>query len=188
MPCLSLNIICVRPAALAVATATMAAVGVQPVSGAALSVQTGPRTVLSTIHAPAATLAVVPMRRATLKVTPIKQDGGQTPGPRPSTARLMVTPVVGMSLAALPLPQAKVSAQTGRTASVSVTALPKAMLAVTPASQVVQAVVTAPTVRLRIAEVCSIGSGELFVLATQEGPLRTQNGGFLLLDPAGETD
>lgn len=183
MSCLSLNIVCIRQAAIAVTTATMAAVGVQPTVGATLSVQSGARMALSPIHASAATLAVAPTKHATLKATLVPQDEGQTPGPRPSTARLAVTPIVGTSLAAHPLPQANVSVQTGRTVAASVATLLQTALAVTPASLASLSVAATPAAQLHIAEVCSIGGGELFVLATQEGPLRTQDGGFLLLAP-----
>lgn len=37
---------------------------------------------------------------------------------------------------------------------------------------------------LTISEVCSVGDDSLVVLAASDGPLRTKNGGYILLDPA----
>ncbi|MBO4499205.1 MAG: hypothetical protein J5732_03000 [Bacteroidaceae bacterium] len=38
--------------------------------------------------------------------------------------------------------------------------------------------------RLTVGEVCGVSGGTLVVLAAQDGPLRTKNGGYLLLNPA----
>ena len=51
---------------------------------------------------------------------------------------------------------------------------PDAELAVAPESQV----------RLSIGEVCTISGGTLVVLAASDGPLRTRDGGYFLLNPA----
>ncbi len=40
---------------------------------------------------------------------------------------------------------------------------------------------------LVIGEVCSVAGGEVYVLAGTDGPLRTRDGGYLLLDPSRET-
>lgn len=37
---------------------------------------------------------------------------------------------------------------------------------------------------LTVGEVCSISPGSILVLAASDGPLRTRDGGYLLLDPA----
>lgn len=38
--------------------------------------------------------------------------------------------------------------------------------------------------RLTVGEVCGVSGGTLVVLAAEDGPLRTKNGGYLLLNPA----
>jgi len=38
--------------------------------------------------------------------------------------------------------------------------------------------------RLTVGEVCDASGGTLVVLAAKDGPLRTKNGGYLLLNPA----
>lgn len=37
---------------------------------------------------------------------------------------------------------------------------------------------------LHVGEVCGVSGGTLVVLAAKDGPLRTKNGGYLLLNPA----
>ena len=71
---------------------------------------------------------------------------------------------------------------------------PSATLAVSPygsanvASEATQqaALVVEPTpqLALSIGEVCGVSPGTMVVLAASDGPLRTRDGGFLLLDPA----
>lgn len=82
--------------------------------------------------------------------------------------------------------------------ALNVNALPQAMLTVTPLvlptlvaeSQVSSRLTVEVSTQsvLTVGEVCSIGGGELTVLAASDGPLRTRDGGFFLLDPARETD
>lgn len=38
--------------------------------------------------------------------------------------------------------------------------------------------------QLTIGEVCTVNSGTIVVLAASDGPLRTRNGGYFLLNPA----
>jgi len=45
------------------------------------------------------------------------------------------------------------------------------------------AVNVVPQATVAIGEVCSVSDGELVVLATATDPLRTRDGGFILLDP-----
>lgn len=69
---------------------------------------------------------------------------------------------------------AHVDVTPGAQASASVVPVHDAELAVAPESQV----------RLSIGEVCTISGGTLVVLAASDGPLRTRDGGFFLLNPA----
>lgn len=75
-----------------------------------------------------------------------------------------VTPIEGASL--------KVAAAYG--SSLKATALQGASLKVTPAQGVL----------LSVGEVCSVSPGTIVVLAASDGPLRTRDGGYFLLDPA----
>lgn len=58
-------------------------------------------------------------------------------------------------------------------ASLSISSLAPASIALTP---------TEP-LALIVAEVCSVCSGTLVVLAASDGPLRTKDGGYFLLNP-----
>jgi hypothetical protein len=40
--------------------------------------------------------------------------------------------------------------------------------------------------KLTVTPVCTVGSGTLVVLASLDGPLRTRDGGYILLDPSRE--
>lgn len=97
----------------------------------------------------------------TLNITPVP----------PSSLVLAAPPVPSLKLTPAPSPVLKVAP--GAPPVLSVKPVPQAALSVKPM----------PQSRLVIGEVCSISGGELVVLATQDGPLRTQNGGYLLLDP-----
>lgn len=72
--------------------------------------------------------------------------------------------------------------------ALNVNALPQAMLTVTPLVLPTLVAESKVSSRLTVGEVCSIGGGELTVLAASDGPLRTRDSGFFLLDPARETD
>lgn len=64
-----------------------------------------------------------------------------------------------------------------------VTPQPSSTLSVKPVPQPVLSITPVPQSKLVVGEVCTIGDGELIVLAGVDGPLRTRNGGYLLLDP-----
>ena len=59
-----------------------------------------------------------------------------------------------------------------------------ASLAVSPAAGASLGVTPTDGCTLTIGEVCSVSSGTLVVLAGSDGPLRTRDGGYLLLNPA----
>lgn len=97
---------------------------------------------------------------------------------------LNVNPVEGAALAvAQPEPAALVVTQQ-EGASLKVALVDGAALAVTPNSAASLAVELAQGASFSIGEVCSVSGGTIVVLAASDGPLRTRDGGYLLLDPA----
>ena len=58
-----------------------------------------------------------------------------------------------------------------------------ATLAVVLVQGASMAVETLPQMRMDIGEVCTVDSGTIVVLAASDGPLRTRDGGFFLLNP-----
>lgn len=72
--------------------------------------------------------------------------------------------------------------------STDVTPIESSAITVTPTEQAALTVTPQPQAVLAIGEVCSVSTGELYVLAASDGPLRTRDGGYILLDPAGEID
>ena len=97
--------------------------------------------------------------------------------PEPSAA-LAIAAVAAATLAVAP-----VAPVSSRVAPVS-----PAALTVTPAGQAVLTVTPQQQAVLTIGEVCSVSPGTLVVLAASDGPLRTRNGGYFLLDPATNPD
>lgn len=89
-------------------------------------------------------------------------------------AALGVTPSQGSSLAVEPQEGAALEVETAEEASLEAALQQGALLGVKPVEGAT----------LSVGEVCSVGSGTLVVLAASDGPLRTRDGGFLLLDPA----
>ena len=92
----------------------------------------------------------------------------------PARQASLLIAATAVSLSVETAAMAQVDVTTGAQASASVAPAPDAELAVAPESQV----------RLSIGEVCSISGGTLVVLAASDGPLRTRDGGFFLLNPA----
>lgn len=69
--------------------------------------------------------------------------------------------------------QAAVTLAKDSQAGVDVSVAGEAVLEIVPAAAV-----------LTLGEVCTVSSGTVVVLAAADGPLRTRNGGYLLLNPA----
>ena len=92
----------------------------------------------------------------------------------PPPAASALTPKPAKVTATTIPPTVRVSAVTGSGATVSAVTTPPAK---------VVANTLPPTVKVTIGEVCAITNGELDALASTEGPLRTRDGGFFLLDP-----
>ena len=59
----------------------------------------------------------------------------------------------------------------------------KSELSMMPAEQSVLTVTLQPQAVLTMSEVCSVSGGVIVVLAASDGPLRTRDGGYLLLNP-----
>ena len=72
-----------------------------------------------------------------------------------------------------PVQQATLAIKTATSGS-DVTAIQQAVLTVLPEEQAT----------LTIGEVCTVNRGTIVVLAASDGPLRTRDGGYFLLDPA----
>jgi hypothetical protein len=101
-----------------------------------------------------------------------------------SCINLSVTPVapavlgistqVDASLTVEPVPGSSLSVQPQEGASISVKPDGGASINLTPQGGCT----------LTVGEVCSVTGGTLVVLAASDGPLRTRDGGYILLNPA----
>lgn len=105
-----------------------------------------------------------------------------------SCITLTLTPVQPATVTVAAVRPASVAVDAVRPASVAVAPRPASALAVAPRPASDLAATPVAPARLTIGEVCSVGGGELYVLAATDGPLRTRDGGYILLDPARETD
>ena len=75
-----------------------------------------------------------------------------------------------------------------QTASVKITTQQTAKMVIYPGTPMQAAVNMQRQAELVIGEVCSVGTDTICVLAATDGPLRTVNGGYLLLNPENEQD
>lgn len=96
---------------------------------------------------------------------------------------LSITPVPMASLAAIALESATLAVTGTEQLSLSATPTSQPVLTVTPEEQPALTVQAVPQVRIIIGEVCSVGRGTIVVLAASDGPLRTRDGGYFLLNP-----
>jgi len=69
-------------------------------------------------------------------------------------------------------------------AVLTATAVASATLAGTPAEQAAPVVTPVQQATITLGEVCTVSSDTIVVLAASDGPLRTRDGGYFLLDPA----
>lgn len=97
---------------------------------------------------------------------------------------LTLTVAAPASLAVTPGASASLSVETAAAPSVGVVPVQGASLAVEPPQGASLAVEPSQQLRLDIGEVCTVGSGTIVVLAASDGPLRTRDGGYFLLNPA----
>lgn len=68
--------------------------------------------------------------------------------------------------------------------SLSVPAVPSASISIGSVSQASGEMVPLQQLKLTCSEVCTVAGGTIVVLAASDGPLRTRNGGYFLLNPA----
>lgn len=101
-----------------------------------------------------------------------------------SCIALTVTPVAPAVLGVTPLDGAGLAVEAAAGASLGVTPAEGAALTVAPASGATLAIVPTPGAMLTVGEVCGVSGGTLVVLAGSDGPLRTRDGGYFLLNPA----
>ncbi len=93
-----------------------------------------------------------------------------------------------------PVPSAVLTATVVAAATLAVTAAEQPTLAVvpteqpsltvTPGEQAALAVTPVQQAKLTLGEVCTVSSDTIVVLAASDGPLRTRDGGYILLNPA----
>jgi len=94
-----------------------------------------------------------------------------------------ITPVLQASLL-VSATAASLSIETTAMAGVNVTPAAQVSAKVTPVPKAELTVTTEPQAQLTIGEVCTVSPGTIVVLAASDGPLRTRDGGYFLLNPA----
>ena len=97
---------------------------------------------------------------------------------------LTVTPSAPAVLGITPQEGASMAVEPVAGTSLSVEPASPVVLGVTPAAPAVLDIVPQEGCTLTIGEVCSVSGGTIVVLAASDGPLRTRDGGYLLLNPA----
>lgn len=95
-----------------------------------------------------------------------------------------LTPVPSAALTATAVAAATLAVTTAEQPSLTVAPAEQLSLAVTPAGQAALAVTPVQQATLTLGEVCTVSSDTIVVLAASDGPLRTSDGGYFLLNPA----
>lgn len=95
-----------------------------------------------------------------------------------------LTPVPSAVLAATAVAAATLAVTTMGQPALAVVLTEQPALAVTPSEQAALTVTPVGKSTLTIGEVCTVSRGTIVVLAASDGPLRTRNGGYILLNPA----
>ena len=95
-----------------------------------------------------------------------------------------LTPVPSAVLTATAVATATLAVTTAEQPSLEVTPVEQPSLAVTPADQAALAVTPVQQATLTLGEVCTVSNDTIVVLAASDGPLRTRDGGYILLNPA----
>lgn len=96
----------------------------------------------------------------------------------------VLTPVPSAVLTATAVAAATLAVTTAEQPALEVTPAEQPSLAVTPADQAALAVTPVQQATLTLGEVCTVGNDTIVVLAASDGPLRTRDGGYFLLNPA----
>ena len=89
-----------------------------------------------------------------------------------------------LSLDLHPVAAAELSVAAAPGADLGVTALGQAALGVTPSPEASLGITPDAGLTLAVGEVCSVSGGAIVVFAGSDGPFRTKNGGYFLLNPA----
>lgn len=95
-----------------------------------------------------------------------------------------LTPVPSAALTATVVAAATLAVTAAEQPALAVVPTERPSLAVTPAEQAALAVTPVQQATLTLGEVCTVSSGTIVVLAASDGPLRTRDGGYILLNPA----
>lgn len=96
----------------------------------------------------------------------------------------VLTPVPSPVLTVAAVSAATLAVTTAEQPSLEVTPFEQPSLAVTPADQAALSAEPVQQATLTLGEVCTVSSDTIVVLAASDGPLRTRDGGYFLLDPA----
>lgn len=89
-----------------------------------------------------------------------------------------------LSLDLHPVAAAELSVAAAPGADLGLTALGQAALGVTPSPEASLGITPDAGLTLAVGEVCSVSGGAIVVFAGSDGPFRTKNGGYFLLNPA----
>lgn len=81
-------------------------------------------------------------------------------------------------------PSAAIALEQSKPSAVAITPEPQAEMAVSLALGVALKTTLPAAASLTLGEVCTVNSGTIVALAASDGPLRTRNGGYFLLNPA----
>ena len=96
----------------------------------------------------------------------------------------VLTPVPSAVLTVVAVATATLEVTPAEQPSLEVTPAEQPSLAVTPADQAALSVGPVQQATLTLGEVCTVSNDTIVVLAASDGPLRTRDGGYILLNPA----
>ena len=95
-----------------------------------------------------------------------------------------LTPVPSATLTATAVAAATLAVTAAEQPALAVVHTDRTSLAVTPAEQAALTVTPVQQATLTLGEVCTVSNDTIVVLAASDGPLRTRDGGYFLLNPA----
>jgi hypothetical protein len=81
-------------------------------------------------------------------------------------------------------PSAAVALEPSEPSAVALALGPSAGMTISQMSPAALETVMPAAAQITLGEVCAVNSGTIVVLAASDGPLRTRNGGYFLLNPA----
>lgn len=172
MACLSIKLNPVSQARLAVTVTAGAILSVTAIAQPSVDVTPKEQAQVSVTAQQNAVVTVSPQEQAQLKLSHISPSGSQDP--TGGSAELTVTPQ----------PQPSVTTTAKNQASLRVRAVNDIGVSVSPKRQAVLSIRLSDSLEMTVGEVCSICGGRIVVLAASDGPLRTKDGGYFLLNPA----